>query len=143
MTSIEERLGALEDRVGISEAVATYALHIMRGEAVNIPDLFTADGRLVIESGQIDVAGREALEAFFGRMQPGTAFPFVRTSCIELDGDHAVHTGVMMSQAVGERSGYIGIYTDQMRRVSGRWLFTERRFVFSQGDPYAKVDVAK
>lgn len=142
MTSIEERLGALEDRVAISEVVSTYALHILRGEAIKIPGLFTDDGRLLIESGQIDVAGRAALEAFFSRMQAGASYPFVRTSCIDLDGDSALHTGIMMSQPTGERSGYIGIYTDRMRRVAGEWKFAERRFVFSQGDPYAKADAS-
>jgi SnoaL-like domain len=136
MESLARRIQALEDREGIKELVAMYSLHILDNETSKIPALFTDDGVFCIESSALRIAGREALTAFYNRMSPGTTFPVVHSSTIVLDGDTAQHIGVLDNPAhVEGRKGYLGIYRDQLRRVDGRWLFTERLFTFLQGEP--------
>ena len=137
MNSIEDRIQALEDRAEIAEAVSKYSLFILAGEAGRIPELFTDDGIFAIRSGNLLVEGRDALVAFFGQMQPGSAFPFVKTDTIELRGDEADHTGAMMGNPANGRIAYLGIYKDKMRKSGGRWLFAERNFTFIYGDPFA------
>jgi hypothetical protein len=140
MDTLLQRLQALEDREAIKEAVAMYSLHILNNEPSKVPDLFADDGVFRIESANLRIAGREALVAFYGRMTPGTTFPFIQTTAIVLNGDTAEHIGVMDNPAHMEgRKGYLGIYNDTLRRVSGRWLFTDRNFIFLQGDPARAV----
>ena len=141
-SQLEQRLQALEDREAIKEAVALYSLHILNNETSKIPDLFADDGVFRIESANLRIAGREALVAFFNGMTVGTTFPFVQSTAVVLDGDTARHIGVMDNPAyTGGRQGYQGIYHDTLRRVGGRWLFTDRRFHFTQGGP--PIAVAK
>jgi hypothetical protein len=135
-TQLEQRIQALDDREAIKEAVALYSLHILQAQTSKIPELFADDGVFRIESANLRIAGREALVAFFNRMTPGTTFPFVQTTAIVLEGDTARHVGVMDNPAyTGDRKGYQGIYHDALRRVGGRWLFTDRNFIFTQGGP--------
>jgi hypothetical protein len=136
MDSLLQRVQELEDRETIKEAVAMYSLYILNNETSKIPDLFADDGVFGIESANLRVAGREALIAFFNYMKPGSTFPFVQTTAIVLNGDTARHVGVMDNPShIEGRKGYMGIYNDTLRRISGRWLFTERSFTFLQGDP--------
>ena len=134
--NLEQRLQALEDREAIKETVALYSLYILNNETSKIPDLFADDGVFRIDSANLRIAGRESLVAFFNHMTPGTTFPFVQSSAVVLDGDTARHIGVMDNPAYTDgRKGYQGIYQDALRRVGGRWLFTDRCFVFTQGGP--------
>jgi hypothetical protein len=136
MDTGERRLQALEDREEIKEAVAKYSLHILNNEPAKIPDLFAQDGVFHIDSLGLNIAGREALVAFFNQMGPGTTYPFVQTTAIVLNGDTASHTGVMDNPShIEGRKGYFGIYEDKLCRVEGRWLFADRSFRFLQGGP--------
>ena len=136
MRSDADRLQALEDREAIKEAVAKYSLYILTQETSKIAELFSEDGVFRIASANIHVAGRDALMAFYQRMTPGVAFPFVQTSTIEIEADRASHVGVMNNSAhVQGQTGYLGIYQDKLRRAEGRWLFTDRSFIFLQGEP--------
>jgi len=136
MQTPERRLQALEDREEIKEAVAKYSLHILNNQTSQIPDLFADDGAFRISSAGLNIVGREALIAFFSRMAPGVTYPFVQTTAIVIEGDTARHIGVMDNPAHTEgRQGYFGIYEDELRRVDGRWLFTDRHFRFLQGGP--------
>jgi SnoaL-like domain len=138
METLEQRVQALEDREAIKEAVAMYSLHILNGETSKIPDLFADEGVFRIVSAGLHIAGRDALIAFYNRMTPGSTYPVAQTTAIVLDGDTATHVGVMDSPChTGERQGYLGIYEDRLRRVEGRWLFTDRTFRFLQGGPPA------
>ena len=136
MDELAQRVQALEDREAIKEVVAMYSLHILNNETAKIPDLFADDGVFRIASAGLHIAGREALIAFYNRMSPGTTYPVAQTTAIVLDGDTATHVGVMDNPAhTGGRKGYLGIYEDSLRRVDGRWLFTDRGFRFLQGGP--------
>lgn len=135
MTSPSDRILALEDREQIKEVVALYSLYILQGQASRIPELFTEDG-VFRTSLDLRVQGRDDLVAFFSRMPPGVTFPIVQTTTITLDGDTAHHVGVMNNPAYLEgRAGYMGIYEDRLRRIEGRWRFSERSFTFVQGEP--------
>lgn len=136
MDELALRIKALEDREEIKEVAAKYSLHILNNEASKIPDLFAEDGVFRIESAGLNIAGHDALVAFYNRMPPGITFPVAQTTAITVDGDTATHTGVMDNPAHTEgRQGYLGIYEDWLRRVDGRWLFTDRSFRFLQGGP--------
>lgn len=133
--SLAERVQALEDRDQIRETVANYSLYILQNQTFKIPELFTDDG-VFRTSGDLRVSGRADLIAFFGKMTPGVTFPIVQTTSIALTGDTATHVGVMNNPAYVEgRSGYMGVYEDQLRRSEGRWRFSERSFTFLQGQP--------
>jgi hypothetical protein len=143
MTTVEDRLEALEDREAIKEIVATYSLHILRDRPSEIPALFIDDGLFRIDSAGLHVSGREALTAFFSRMTPGASYPLVQPAVIKLDGDTALHIGVMEnpSHQTG-RPGYFGIYEDRLRRTNGGWRFIERSFTFLQGGPPGRPSVS-
>ncbi len=82
--------------------------------------------------------------AFYNQMPPGITYPVAQTTAITTDGDTATHVGVMDNPAhTGGRQGYLGIYEDSLRRVNGRWLFTDRSFRFLQGGPPASQAAAK
>jgi hypothetical protein len=140
MDLLSQRVQALEDREAIREVVAMYSLHILNNETSKVPDLFADEGVFRIESANLRIAGREALIAFFNRMTPGTTFPFAQTTAIFLEEDIARHIGVLDNPSYTEnRKGYQGIYNYTLRRVGGRWLFTDRSFVFLQGDPLRAI----
>ena len=144
MDELARRIKALEDREEIKEAAAKYSLHILNNETSKIPDLFTEDGVFRIESAGLNIAGRAALIAFYNQMPPGITYPVAQTTAITTDGDTATHVGVMDNPAhTGGRQGYLGIYEDSLRRVNGRWLFTDRSFRFLQGGPPASQAAAK
>lgn len=131
MSSSEQRLQILEDRVQINELVSVYSLRILQNEAHTLPDLFTEDG--IFQAGTLRLQGREQLTAMFGRMQAGITYPLVRPAEIKIEGDVATHVGVMQNPSGEGRAGYIGIYYDALRRVDGNWLFSKREFKFILG----------
>lgn len=131
MSSLEQRLQILEDRVQINELVSVYSLRILQNEAHTLPDLFTDDG--IFQAGTVRLQGREQLTAMFGRMPAGITYPLVRPAVITVDGDLATHVGVMQNPSGAERDGYIGIYYDALRKVDGIWLFSKREFNFIEG----------
>jgi hypothetical protein len=143
MDTLERRIQALEDREEIKEAVAKYALNILNNEPSKNADLFTDEGVFRIDSIGMNISGREALAVFFARIAPGRTYPFAQTSTIAIDGDDAIHLGVLDNPAHTEgRKGYFGLYEDKLRRVNGRWLFTDRHFRFLQGEPPATASAS-
>jgi len=136
MHDLDARLAAIEDREKIREAAAAYSQNIVAGEAFRNAELFTDDGVFHIDSIRLRVEGKASLAALFGRMRPGTSFPFIHGHMIQLAGDEATHTCTMENRGGDEgESGYGGIYLDRLRRVAGRWLFVDRGFTFHKGQP--------
>lgn len=130
---LQRRIDILESREAIKEAAAAYA-HGIIGGGEGVAALFTDDGVFRIDDANLKIEGREALDAFYGRMQVGTSYPFTCDHIINIDGDDATLVCSMDNPAHDEgRKGYCGIYHDTMRRVNGKWLFAERSFIFLQG----------
>lgn len=136
MPTVEQRLEMLEDRNAISEVISLYSLLILQNEAKRIPELFTDDG--IFQTSGIRLEGQDQLKGMFESMAPGVTFPLVRPAVITIDGETATHVGVMQSPPAAGRDGYVGIYTDSLRKSGGRWLFTMRDFNFVQGGPPAR-----
>ncbi len=129
MTSIEQRLAALEARNAISELRATYCWHTVRARREALVDLFTEDAIFEntrdAKAPSVRVQGRAALFAFFAKMTPARRIPLVMNEVIRIEGDAAEGTCAMM--ALGE-DHFCGHYIDDFRKAGGRWLFSRRRF---------------
>ncbi len=129
MSDFEERLGVLEAREAIKELRARYAMHATRGEFSKLADLFTADG-VFVPPGAPPVRGREAIRASLSRMGAGQVAPLIHNEIIEIDGDEAHGSCAMdMRFAPNHPNGFLGYYTDRLRKENGAWMFTERAFV--------------
>jgi hypothetical protein len=133
---IPARIWQLEAREEIRELMSTYALRIIGAEKERIAELFTEDGVFEIKSAKLRVVGMDALRAFYRRMEVGASYPMPHLGIITIQGDVAQHVGSMDNPAhnIG-RSGYCGIYRDELRKVNGNWLFAVRSFEFLQGAP--------
>ena len=135
-SDLEERLAALEARVGIMELTARYCWHVARGEGQALADLFTDDGALDgTEAGMERIEGRAALVAFYAKVStPLSAFPFIHNHIIEVTGPDTA-TGSCVLDAIFTRgdSAYrqTGHYLDTYRRVDDQWRFVERKLFFN------------
>ena len=130
IAELEERIRVLEAREAIKEARANYARYATRGEFSKIADLFTVDG-VFTPPGHAGLQGREAIRAFLSGMKPWQVAPLIHNEVIEIHGDEATGSCAMdMRFAPNYPDGFLGYYTDRLRKENGAWLFTARTYVF-------------
>lgn len=132
MTTTDERLRRIEDRLEIADLRARYCHLLDDRRWPEFVDLFTEDG---VFSGLESVRGREEIRAFFTERVPKLAeafWHFCTDGTIELDGDAA--RGRISLQYLSIKGGvsYVsaGHYDDTFRSVDGRWRFASRRITF-------------
>jgi uncharacterized protein (TIGR02246 family) len=137
MSSLEDRVRALEDREAIRELVARYCFVIDDRDLEGIGDCFTVDGRFRSVDGKMDARGREAImEQYHGRFEAlGTGNHIAHQQVIELDAaDPDRATGTVSAHAELVRNGEVMIaafrYADSYRREDGRWRFADRLLSF-------------
>lgn len=152
MSSIEERLRALEDRVAIEQLVARYGFVIDDRDMDAIADCFTEDGGFSSHDGELDAHTREAVvQQFHGRFAVlGPANHIVHQHVVDLDPEDPDRaTGLVSSHAEVVRNGKAMItalrYTDSYRRCAdGRWRFADRLlsvfYYLEPADYAAKLD---
>ena len=131
MSTLEERIRAIEDREAIRELTARYCQLAVGGHAEEIVALFTREG--VMESG--DTLGRgqaRLLELYRSSFQELRPIPFVHNHVIELDGDRATGFCSLELRMVenGEAVTAAGHYEDIFERERGVWKFAHRKLVF-------------
>ncbi len=129
MTTIEDRLQAIEDREAIRELSARYCHAIAAGDPETIVGLFCEDGSFTV--GDQTTTGTEALTTFYSGLSETPPIPFIQNHVIdELDESTArarCSAEIRMVQH-GESVTTAGWYDDRFRRVDGTWKFQERTF---------------
>lgn len=127
-----------DDRVAITDLIHRYALHIRSGEPRKCPALFTEDG--AFEVRDVDpfdpaglkvrsrVTGREAIGGYVGASGGATLrmVPMIHNVLIELAGDTATASSLMVGRQWPSTRETLGEYADSFRRVEGVWYFSER-----------------
>ena len=128
-TSLEERLGRVEDRLQIEGLRAAFSDAALLNDYERLASLFTADGALRMPDIPAELVGPEQIREF-GRNRPATFL--VQTShpgVLELDGDEASGR-TPMHELAGTRDGgsvmNFALYHDRYRRTPDGWRFSER-----------------
>ena len=144
MSGIAEQPEALAAKQAITELVHRYA-QVVRYDCPELTaDLYTADGLFEVRRGTPDrpehtvqsrVEGREAIRAMLlpGKDKPHPV-PMVRNLLIEVHGNTAQATCVMVARTSQGEPGFWGEYRDSFARIDGRWFFSARVFtIFEAG----------
>jgi ketosteroid isomerase-like protein len=139
MTTLEERVTAIEDRDAIRELTARYCQLAVGGDAAGVVDLFTDDG--CMESGDTLERGRERLlELYRESFAAVLPIPSVHNHVVDLDGDQATSFCSLELRMVenGEAVTAAGHYEDRFQRVDGVWKFAHRKLVFYHRVPLSQ-----
>ena len=145
MTSQKYDESYARDRAEIDDLLARYLFAMDYNDFETYGETFTEDGTLEFARGS--VTGREAIKAAAKGFKEAVGAIYV-----DVDGNPAVLRHVLAHTAIrveGDRAwtraqwfemandgpgkslkmGTFGIYEDQLRKVDGRWLFSERRIM--------------
>ncbi len=140
MSSIEERVAALEAKDEIRELTARYCHAVTDGDSGLIVSLFCADG--VFRMRRKVVSGRQELTEFYGGGVGGqTHKPFIQNNVVELqNGSEAKGRCSVEIRVVQDGEAYTcaGHYIDAYRKEDGLWRFADRHF-----NAYHYVSLAK
>jgi uncharacterized protein (TIGR02246 family) len=122
------------DRFAIHELVARYNKAIDTGDPKGWADTFTEDGTFDGIAGVF--TGRDQLQGFVEAYVSDPQFADWASSqhwttnlVIDGDGDHAemfAHVKMVKPEPDGGRIILVGVYTDTLAKVDGRWLFARR-----------------
>lgn len=134
------------DRAEVADLVHRYALHIRRGEPEGAAALFTADGAFEVrdvdplspESLHVRnrAEGREAVAAYVTNSTGAARMvPMIHNLIVELDGDRATASSLMLGRIWPSDREVIGEYADSFRRDEGRWRFSERIYTIWTASP--------
>lgn len=123
--------GPIEDRLGIRELFDSYGDAVTRNALDDYLACWTEDGTRLGEGGECE--GIEGLRAHWnGIWTVLSQMVFVtQIGAIEVDGDHASARSYCLETMRfrdGSTHQLIGTYEDQVRRVDGRWRFSQRRY---------------
>ena len=154
------------DRAEIADLMARYLFAMDYNDYDAYAECFAEDGVLDYAMGTL--AGREAIRAearvFAAKIgeifkdwqgNPAKLRHCVHQKAIRIDGDRAWNTGLWWEMTNGGPEGRpatpsFGTYEDELVRVDGRWLFTERRILneflpgreSGPGNPIRTMDAA-
>ncbi len=132
-------------RTAIADLVHGYALAIRQGAAARCPAMFTTDGRFEVREGdpRDPASGRrlalaEGREAVGRYIAASTArvrmLPMIHNLIIELDGDRAAASSLMVGRVWPDGGEVMGEYADSFSREDGVWLFSSRIYtIFREG----------
>lgn len=141
MTTLEQRIAAIEDREAIADLILCHAEHIRAGTIHSAADLFLPDA--VYEMGRID-PDRPGEILITDRIDGAATIlgskdtiagadvrlcPMIHNIRIALDGDSATSTCVSMATLWPMGNNFVGEYRDTFRREGGAWRFARRVFV--------------
>ena len=124
-------LQAIADRVEIEALRGEYTDAVMMRDYDRLASLFTPDGALRIPYAGVELAGREEIRAWGGRV-PAVVDFLVQTThpgTIRLDGDTASGRAYLQ-ELIGLRDGRseldYAIHHDRYQRTADGWKFAER-----------------
>ncbi len=121
---------SIEDELDIMDVLARYNHAIDGGDAEAWADTFTADG--LFEGSRDTVKGRAELLEFVRRRDPEVRIRhWYNNVLIEGDGDDASMRVYLLSLDVSgpPKLRSSGVYHDTLKRVDGKWKFSQRRVV--------------
>lgn len=138
LAALERRIDELESRAAITDVIHRYAEAIRSRAPARVLELMEAD--VVIELHHADpddlaktelmsrYAGHDAIRGSFAEQAGDGAriWPMIHNLRIELDGDEARSTCVLVSQIWPHGMQSIGEYRDTFRRRDGVWRFASR-----------------
>ena len=131
----DERYQWFADRLELLELPARYARAIDDRDIPGLIDLFCEDGAFAHADGGLEIVGRQALEPFYREELAGYGMSIhvPHAQVVErLEGN--VATGWVMSHAelaVDDKYVVAALrYSDDYRRVDGRWCFSRREISF-------------
>ena len=127
----------MSDREAILDIVARYARTVDDRDIDGILDCFAPDGRIDFEGGAISGQGHKGIRAAFEAAfaQPTLAPParsthLMANTLMTIDGDSASAetqgVAFLASPATGTVVTRGLLYSDELRRVDGRWRITHR-----------------
>jgi uncharacterized protein (TIGR02246 family) len=136
VSSVEERLQALEDREAIRALLATYRRALDEKDFEAYADLFGDDGEFVADGRTF--RGRAEILAMLAEFQATGALTkaagddrhLVANVEIGVDGDRATarSTWVYLTRGAGDEPqlALVGHYEDELRRTTAGWRFARR-----------------
>jgi uncharacterized protein (TIGR02246 family) len=136
VSSVEERLQALEDREAIRALLMEYRRALDEKDFEAYADLFGVDGEFVADGRTF--RGREAILAMLAEFQSTGALTvaagddrhLVANVQIDVDGDRATaaSTWVYLTRGPGDgpELALVGHYEDALRRTEAGWRFARR-----------------
>lgn len=139
-----DRIALIESRAAIADVVHGYARAILHSKPAEAAALFTEDGTFETRDGmpgQADPVVRtrfEGREQFLAYLMKGdastvTMCPMIHNLVIDVDGQTARASSVMMGHMLGTSHTILGEYQDSFR-YEGKWLFASRVYtIFPTG----------
>ncbi len=132
-----EGLESLVSKNEITELVHRYAFNIRQRKHGLCAEMFTEDSSFEVREAhplrpetlvtRSRAEGRDAVIASIG-VSGGTSrvFPAIHNLLIDLDGDSARITALMLATVYPGGGEMVGEYDDTLRREQGKWLFKSR-----------------
>ena len=133
-------LESIADRFEIEALRGEFTDAVMMRDYDRLASLFTPDGALRIPYAGVELAGREEIRAWGGRV-PAVVDFLVQTThpgTIRLDGDTAsgrAYICELIRMRDGSSHLNYAIYHDRYQRTSDGWKFTERVYEIRYVDP--------
>ena len=136
MPTVEQRLQRLEDDAAIRDLSARFADTAVRADYAGFAALWAPNATLVInEPVYTSATGTEAILALLRKLYAGRDFfvEFVHSGVVDLQENHATGRWIIWEVAKGPGEVYYntyGVFTDEMEKVDGQWLFTRRSYEY-------------
>jgi hypothetical protein len=132
MSTLDDRIDALESRAAIEELRSRYASYATRGDAAGVAGLFTEDCLFEGPSGpgkRVVIRGRRALQEFLepaiGKI--GAVLPLIHNGITQVRDDRATGSCVMETPMAPGFGHLVCEYLEEFQRVDGTWFFSIRR----------------
>ena len=139
--TLEQRLERLETRAAIADLVHGYALAIRHDRPQDVERLFARDGTFEIRDGTFEIResgaqarsvqrfeSPQALVTYLLPRKGGHPIPIIHNLMIEIEGDTARASSVMVGPILGTAHETFGEYADSFVREDGEWKFASRIF---------------
>ncbi len=140
LLALQQRIDLLESREAITRLIYTYTRAILNQAPSLVADLMTENAVIELRSGDPTAddphrsilinryAGIEAIRGSFA-VQAGDerrVCPMIHNLQIEVDGETAQSTCVLVSMVWPDGKEYVGEYRDTFRKADGVWRFASR-----------------
>ena len=137
--TLEERIQRLEDEAAIRDLAATFADAVTRNDKAHIASVWKKDAVFTIKAPFNNVCnGVDEILTLLSSLRDVKDFfvQFVYSGLIDVQGNHATARWIMREFGKGGEKYYhtAGIFSDEMEKVDGKWLFTARAWHFAYLD---------